>query len=199
MTDSDVFVSPDSEFISDYDSYKNYTHIKSLLYEGLDYNEHKTKVFAWYGVPQDMLDGEQRPAVILINEQGKQASQYWVNKWNEKGYIAIAINLEGQLPDNSSSIFQGPKRDVFFTDINQDMNNQWITHAVANTILANSLPRSFPEVNKEHIGLAGISWGGVIANIVAGEANIDVLMLPSTNYIMYVKNHESNPIKLLKI
>lgn len=41
-------------------------------------------------------------------------------------------------------------------------------HAVADTILANSLLRSLPEVDADRVGVAGISWGGVITSTVIG-------------------------------
>ena len=41
-------------------------------------------------------------------------------------------------------------------------------HAVTDTILANSLLRSQPEVDREKIGVMGVSWGGVITSTVMG-------------------------------
>ncbi|MDE0125297.1 MAG: hypothetical protein OXN97_12050 [Bryobacterales bacterium] len=41
-------------------------------------------------------------------------------------------------------------------------------HAVADTVLANSLLRSRPEVAPQKVGLTGISWGGVIASTEIG-------------------------------
>jgi len=41
-------------------------------------------------------------------------------------------------------------------------------HAVADTVLANSLLRSLPEVDSNNIGVMGISWGGVITSTVIG-------------------------------
>ena len=35
-------------------------------------------------------------------------------------------------------------------------------------ILAHSLLRTFPEVDTENIGITGISWGGIITNVVTG-------------------------------
>ena len=43
-----------------------------------------------------------------------------------------------------------------------------ISIAVADTILANSLLRSFAEVDSEKVGVMGISWGGVITSTVMG-------------------------------
>ena len=46
--------------------------------------------------------------------------------------------------------------------------NQWMYLAVADTVLANSLLRSLPEVDTDKVALMGISWGGVITSTVIG-------------------------------
>lgn len=48
------------------------------------------------------------------------------------------------------------------------MEDQWIYHAVADTVIANSLLRSLPEVDADKVGVMGISWGGVITATVIG-------------------------------
>jgi dienelactone hydrolase len=51
-------------------------------------------------------------------------------------------------------------------------------HAVADTILANSLLRSLPEVDADKVGLMGISWGGVITSTVVGIDNRFAFAIP---------------------
>jgi hypothetical protein len=46
--------------------------------------------------------------------------------------------------------------------------DQWFYHGIADIILANSLLRSFPEVDTARIGITGISWGGILTNVVTG-------------------------------
>jgi dienelactone hydrolase len=48
------------------------------------------------------------------------------------------------------------------------MEDQWTYHAVSDVILANSLLRSFSEIDSGRIGLTGISWGGYLTCIVSG-------------------------------
>ena len=55
-----------------------------------------------------------------------------------------------------------------FHQIDQPIEDQWTYHAVAAVILANSLIRSFPQVDPNRIGVTGISWGGYLVCIVAG-------------------------------
>jgi hypothetical protein len=55
-----------------------------------------------------------------------------------------------------------------FSQIDLPPQDQWSYHAVADIILANSLLRSFPYVDKNQIGITGISWGGYLTALVAG-------------------------------
>ena len=172
LTSYGVFEAPEYEFTTNYNSYKNYNTTKAVLFKGLDYQGNPTKVFGWYGVPSGMAPGEKRPAVVLAHGGGGDAFELWVKKWTDKGYIAIALALEGQVPDDDPNWeFSGPGRGAFFQDVSKPLTDQWFAHAVSDVILANSLLRSFPEVDADHIGLTGISWGGIITNVVAGIDN----------------------------
>lgn len=44
----------------------------------------------------------------------------------------------------------------------------WTYHAVADVVLGHNLLRSLPEIDKNRIGVTGISWGGYLTCIVAG-------------------------------
>lgn len=178
-----VLSAPDYTLTREYDLYKQFDNIQGLFFEGLPYKGRATQVFCWYGVPKTLKEGEKAPAVVLVHGGGGTAFPHWVKKWNDKGYIAISIALEGQIPgdkiDNSkgtkdyqSLSNSGPARIGFFNDVNDDnLQDQWFYHAVADVILANSLLSSFPEVESNNIGITGISWGGIITNVVTGIDN----------------------------
>lgn len=54
--------------------------------------------------------------------------------------------------------FSDPMRVGFFRNVmNENLENQWFYHATANIIIANSLLRSFPEVDIDKIGITGFS------------------------------------------
>ena len=180
LKESGVFQTPPFEWTSHYDSFKKSNNIKGLFFDGLPYLGKKTKVFCWYGVPKNLKEGEKAPAVVLVHGGGGTAFDHWVKKWNDNGYIAISIALEGQVPgekidDGSgkktyqSLSTSGPNRQGFFNDVtNTNLRDQWFYHAVADVMLAHSLLKSFPEVDTENIGITGISWGGIITNVVTG-------------------------------
>jgi len=52
--------------------------------------------------------------------------------------------------------------------MNENLENQWFYHAVADVILANSFLHSLPEVDSTKIGITGISWGGILTNVITG-------------------------------
>jgi dienelactone hydrolase len=161
--------------------------IKPIFFEGVPYKGKSTKVFAWYGIPKKRSG--KVPGIVLVHGGGGTAFKSWVKLWVNRGYAAIAIDTDGEIPIKllkkgdkkwKSSKYAGPwvrnenggpgLRTVFGY-INRAVGNQWTYHAVSAVILANSLLRSMPEVDSKRIGLTGISWGGYLTNIVAGLDN----------------------------
>lgn len=152
--------------------------VKALFYESVPWKGKPTQVFAYYGVPPH-AEGAKLPAIVLVH--GGQGSAYaeWVRLWNKRGYVAIAMDHFGNmptvaLPDAPYRIQRprnphgGPSGDGGFAQINEPVEDQWTYQGVATIILANSLLRSWPEVDPERIGLTGISWGGFLVSIAAG-------------------------------
>ncbi len=158
-------------------------NIRAIYYEGLPWKGKSTRVFAWLGVPQQssLKNSEGKiPGIVLVHGGGGTAFQDWVKKWNGHGFAAVSIAVEGQtdeeLPKGSanreggwkSHTWAGPARNGIYGDSDQPLPDQWMYHAVADTILANSLLRSLPEVDQNKVGLMGVSWGGVITSTVIG-------------------------------
>ena len=175
-----VLNTPDFSFTNDFEAYQEFSIIKGLFFNGLDYNGKQTKVFCWYGVPNGLKTGEKRPAVVLVHGGGGTAFPGWIKEWTDRGYIAIAVALEGQVPgekvehNNGEKLwpgheFSGPRRIGFFEDVvTKKLEDQWFYHAVADVMLATSLLKSFPEVDVNSIGISGISWGGILTNVITG-------------------------------
>jgi len=149
--------------------------MKPIFYEALPWRGHPTRVFAWLGVPKQ---GRKLPGVVLVHGGGGTAYQEWVKLWNDHGFAAISIAVEGQTDESQprsahgapwkSHAWAGPARRGIYGDTAEPMTSQWMYHAVADTILANSLLRSLPEVDAKKVGVVGISWGGVITSTVIG-------------------------------
>ena len=152
--------------------------LKAIFFEALPWKGKPTRVFAWLGLPK-LTDGAKVPGVVLVHGGGGTAFQEWVQKWNERGYAAISVAVEGQTDQTLESAsgarqpwkrhpWGGPARDQIFADSDEPLADQWIYHAVADTVLAGALLRSLPEVDAGKVGLMGISWGGVVTSTVIG-------------------------------
>ncbi|MBI2421797.1 MAG: acetylxylan esterase [Candidatus Hydrogenedentes bacterium] len=143
--------------------------IKAIYYDALPYENNPTRVFAYLGVPA-APEGQKLPAMVLVHGGGGTAFHDWVKIWHDKGYAAISMDLEGQLPTEGHPrhALGGPSRTGMFDDEAKPRNAQWMYHAVADIMLAHSLLRSLPEVDPARIGMTGISWGGVLSSLVAG-------------------------------
>lgn len=190
LENNGVFQEPPFYFTNKYDQYKQHQNINGLFFNGLDYHGKSTKVFCWYGVPENLKEGEKVPAAVLVHGGGGTVFPQWIKKWTDLGYAAISIALEGQVPgpkDVESPLevnhpvheFSGPYRKGFFFDIeDEEIENQWFYHAVADIILANSLLKSFPEIDSLKIGITGISWGGILTNVVTGIDNRFAFAIP---------------------
>jgi dienelactone hydrolase len=154
--------------------------MRTLFYEGAEYKGKPTWVFAYYAAPEGDPPNGGWPAVVCAHGGGGTAYPDWVRKWNNNGYAAIAMDLEGHLPGGKSHGLKGnlptnrghqnagPARIDWFGDRDLPDNEQWFYHAVADVVRANSLLRSFENINPKKIGLTGISWGGTVVSTVAG-------------------------------
>lgn len=154
--------------------------VTGILYDSLPWKGAPVQVFAYYGVPQGKPPEDGWPAVVCVHGGGGTAFHEWVTKWNDHGYAAINMDLEGHYPINLTDDRRdgrisvenpGPSRVGIFGDYEKPINEQWYYHAVAQSILAHSLIRSLPEVNPDKTGITGISWGGTLTSTIMGLDN----------------------------
>ena len=150
--------------------------MKPIFYDALPWKGKPTRVFAWLGLPGK--SNGKLPGIVLVHGGGGTAFKEWVTKWNQHGFAAISIAVEGQTDQAKPNAkrgnrwqrheWAGPSRVGIFADSDEPLEDQWIYHAVADTVLANSLLRSLPEIDADKIGVMGISWGGVVTSTVIG-------------------------------
>lgn len=155
------------------------SNIKAMIFEGLGFAGQRTKVFAYIGVPKAASSVNKVPAVVLIHGAGSTASYSWVKQWTDRGYAAISVSIFGAFPNDEHALHWNrslPSEEVetgFTVSPDIDgMNNstesidiQWMYHAVGQTILADSILRSFDFIDSDSIGLCGISWGAVVTSV----------------------------------
>ena len=156
------------------DGFPSAGEIKAIYFDALEWKGKPTQVFAWLGVPKS--PSGKVPGIVLVHGGGGTAFQPWVQAWNDRGFAALSIAVEGQTssrPEGASRGWRrhesgGPGRVGIYGDSKEPLRDQWMYHAVADTILSNSLLRSLPGVDPEKIGIMGVSWGGVITSTVIG-------------------------------
>ncbi len=150
--------------------------VRAIFYDAQPWQGKPTRVFAWIGLPARRTG--KVPGMVLVHGGGGTAFKEWVQKRNAEGFAAISIAVEGQTDVNENKAkgrpawarhaFSGPVRDGTFADTKLALQEQWMYHALADTMLANSLLRSLPDVDASKIGVMGVSWGGVITSTVIG-------------------------------
>jgi len=149
---------------------------KAVYFDALDYKGSGTLVYAYVGLPAGASSNSPVPGIVLVHGGGGTAFSQWVDLWTARGYAAISIAVEGQTdePDLENGFWMehpsnGPPRVGIYNDTDvEPITDQWMYHAVADTVLANSLLCSLPEVVATDVGLMGISWGGVITSTAIG-------------------------------
>lgn len=141
---------------------------REVYYVGENFHGKPTRIFSYYARPSTG-DGP-FPAMVLVHGGGGKAFREWAEHWANRGYCALAMDLSGNGPSGRLSD-GGPDQsdDVKFQKFTSDTaKNMWTYHAVAAAMRGNNLLRSLPEVDKERIGVTGISWGGYLTCIIAG-------------------------------
>lgn len=126
-----------------------------------------TRVFAYYARPE----GEgPYPAMLLVHGGGGKAFSEWAEQWTKRGYAALAMDTTGNGPTGKELADGGPKLsdDVICAFTQDNAREMWPYHAVAAILRGHALLATRPEVDKNRIGITGISWGGYLTCIVAG-------------------------------
>ena len=160
--------------VPEHESEKYPDGVTGLLVRGLPYEGSTTRFFSYYATPGS-LSGDSSidknlPAIILVHGGGETASREWARFWAMRGYASLSLDLGGRGPDRSRLADGGPddKGENKILHAAKPLADQWPFHAVADVIILNSLLRSFPEINRNKIAVAGASWGGFVTCLVAG-------------------------------
>lgn len=143
--------------------------VREVWYDNVPLAGKPTRVFAYYARP-NQGDGP-FPAMLLVHGGGGKAFRQWAELWAERGYVALAMDLAGKGPDGKRHEHAGPDQDdngKFRDFSNKEVDQMWTFHAVAAVVRGHSLLAERPEVDRQRIGVTGISWGGYLTCILAG-------------------------------
>lgn len=180
------------------------------VYLRSDWNGNESYAFAYLGVPS--IKKDKYPGILLLHGGAGSAYYEWVEKWVEKGYVALAIDLEGHVPNKGATLHSSPlelyheseyeaPHNSNLEDENEDITKTWLYYACKTAIIANSYLHSLEYVNKYQIGVSGVSWGGFIASVITGYDDRFAFSLPiyctlgmensGSPIGEYIKNHPS--------
>lgn len=142
--------------------------VREVWFTSAVYLNQPTRVFAYLGVPE--AGSGPFPGLVLLHGYGQNADPQWVRYWMDRGYAAIAVDLDardpnGPLPDGGPAL---RTVNIFGPFPWSNPRNGWSYHAVARAMLAHSLLAAQPGVDPERIGVTGMSWGGFATCLVAG-------------------------------
>lgn len=149
------------------------SNIKGIFLEGAPHKGKATHIFAYYGVPEGALNA---PAVILVHGGCGFAEHYWVDMWVKRGYAAIAIDNDSHMYPSSNTFKTensngGAHGFGSFNQLNDNDEDTWIYQSVTNILLGINFLECLPQVDKQKIGIAGISWGGYLSLIALSQDN----------------------------
>ena len=192
---------PEVKEVKEFNPTGEYEGIKAITYDGVKTDKGKTKVFAYIGYPSGAKERKSLPAVVLVHGGGGEAYLPWVKMWTDKGYVAIAMSTTGDFPlvinagmseqsgvcndwyHGLCGIFKeegyvnAPENDEIENSY-ADVSEHWLFHAVSQVILAGNVLRKDSFVDSDKIGIAGISWGGIITSIAIGYDNRFAFAVP---------------------
>ncbi len=171
-------------------SLEGYEHIKAVTYDGMTLDGGKTKVFAYIGFPQNASKDSPVPAMVLVHGGGGHPYLDWVKGWNDRGYAAIAMETTGYFPkqgtfcknesDNGNFVYglsanadfaengyvDSPNR--VFPTAYAEVEEHWATHGLLQVTYAHNILRQDERVDRDKIGITGVSWGGVTTSLMIG-------------------------------
>lgn len=118
------------------------------------------RIFGYFAYPAGR--GGPYPGLLLVHGGGGYATLERVTEAAREGYAAFAIDLPGKgtLRERHSRS-TGPDMTVqqIFT-VKPEMTDNFLYHAVLAQMRSVTFLRTRPEVDRERIGLVGVSWGG---------------------------------------
>lgn len=139
--------------------------LKAILFDGVPVNGKKSPVFAYIGMPKTPVPPGGYPGIVLIHGGGGTAFPAFVKLWNSYGYAVIALDWYNQRPVVANPEKEGEGQ-VKQIPLPGGRRQDHVANA-GNMVLAHSLLRSLPDVNKDKIGFVGLSWGSWYGAMVA--------------------------------
>ncbi len=130
----------------------------------------KVRVFAIRGAPHS---GNQLPGILHIHGGGQTASLEWVRFWTKRGYVCVSYDFTGPWANRKDVTDWGPIKQANLAQANGGLQvrptpreSSWYHWAVA-ARRALTLLSYHPKVDRDRLGIFGVSIGGTLCWLVA--------------------------------
>lgn len=134
-----------------------------------------SEVYAVIAVPKTK---GKYPGMLILHGGGGQAEKDKAISWAQRGYVAVAPDLPGIGEPKKLNFTKGRWNKMAYGAeryvANPDVKASVIFDAVISSMKALYLLRSQTNVDKNNIGVLGISWGGYMTTMVCGLAGKQV-------------------------
>ena len=135
-----------------------YPGLKPLYVSGKGPNGMAADFFCYYGHPEGPAPKGGFPGVVLVHGGGGTAFPNYVRDWIGLGFAVIAPDWYNQRPAPGLTNAAPTEVSVPRVPLAGGKRQDHVAN-VANMVLAHSLLRSFPEVNRDRTVFVGLSWG----------------------------------------
>ena len=130
------------------------------------------RTFVYIGMPQNQAS---LPGLVCVHGGGGHAYAQYALEAVRYGYASIAIDTEGYRNTSKNGAYTGAEATYekdglghlskdSFNNAEGPLSGQWLYYAVCDTVMANTVLRSFSTVDEDSVGVTGISWGGLITS-----------------------------------
>ncbi|HUE15426.1 MAG TPA: acetylxylan esterase [Planctomycetaceae bacterium] len=130
----------------------------------------KVRVFAIRGAPRE---GTRLPGILHIHGGGQTASLEWVRFWAKRGYVCVTFDYSGPWAGRKEFTDWGPIKQGNLTDAQGGLmfrptaRSSSFFHWALAARRALTLLSYHPKVDRDRLGIFGISVGGTLSWIVA--------------------------------
>ena len=140
--------------------------LQALLVKGKGPKGAEAEFFAYYGRPEGPVPEGGFPGVVLVHGGGGTAYPNYTEEWVKEGFAVLALDWYNQRPAMGLTNASPTEVSVPRVPLAGGRRQDHVAN-VANMVLAHSLLRSFPEVNRDRTVFVGLSWGSWYGAIVA--------------------------------
>jgi dienelactone hydrolase len=114
------------------------------------------------------------PGLLVLHGGGGSAEVDKAIKWAAQGYVVVALDEPGIAFPDKAPLSEGRWKSYQYGQhrfiASPDITTSTVFDGVLSTIQALYLLRAQTDVNKERIGVVGVSWGGYLTTMVTGIA-----------------------------